>query len=53
MLGSRAGPSRADGKTIEPLERYGVKVMSIGFLVDEEQPMVWRGPMVTQALSSC
>lgn len=39
------------GGRIEPLEAHGVKVMSIGFLVDEEQPMVWRGPMVTQALT--
>jgi ATP-binding protein involved in chromosome partitioning len=36
---------------MEPLEAHGVKVMSIGFLVEEEQPMVWRGPMVTQALT--
>ena len=43
-------PTSKDGKRIEPLEAYGVKVMSIGFLIEEEQPMVWRGPMVTQAL---
>ncbi len=43
-------PVSHDGKQIEPLEAYGVKVMSIGFLIEEEQPMVWRGPMVTQAL---
>lgn len=44
-------PSSRDGKTFEPLDAYGVKVMSIGLLVDDEQPMVWRGPMVTQALT--
>jgi ATP-binding protein involved in chromosome partitioning len=44
-------PSSADGKTFLPLDAYGVKVMSIGLLVDDEQPMVWRGPMVTQALT--
>jgi ATP-binding protein involved in chromosome partitioning len=44
-------PVSRDGKRIEPLEAYGVKVSSIGFLIDEEQPMVWRGPMVTQALT--
>jgi ATP-binding protein involved in chromosome partitioning len=44
-------PSSRDGKTFEPLEAFGIKVMSIGLLVDEEQPMVWRGPMVTQALT--
>jgi ATP-binding protein involved in chromosome partitioning len=44
-------PSAPDGKTLEPPVSHGVKVMSIGFLVDEEQPMVWRGPMVSQALT--
>ncbi len=44
-------PSSRDGKHIEPLLAHGLKVMSIGFLVEEEQPMVWRGPMVTQALT--
>ena len=44
-------PSTRDGKRLEPLEAHGIKVMSIGFLIDEEQPMVWRGPMVTQALA--
>jgi ATP-binding protein involved in chromosome partitioning len=44
-------PSSHDGRRIEPLEAYGVKVMSIGLLIEEEQPMVWRGPMVTQALT--
>ncbi len=44
-------PAAPDGRTMEPPESHGVKVMSIGFLVDEEQPMVWRGPMVSQALT--
>jgi len=44
-------PSSRDGKTFDPLNAYGIKVMSIGLLVDDEQPMVWRGPMVTQALT--
>jgi ATP-binding protein involved in chromosome partitioning len=43
-------PTTTDGKHLEPLRAYGVAVMSIGFLIDPDQPMVWRGPMVTQAL---
>jgi len=43
-------PESPDGKQMEPLEAYGVQAMSIGFLVDVETPMVWRGPMVSQAL---
>ena len=43
-------PTTRDGRKVQPLEAHGVKVMSIGFLIEEEQPMVWRGPMVTQAL---
>ena len=43
-------PSSRDGKTMEPLEGHGVQAMSVGFLIDPETPMVWRGPMVTQAL---
>jgi len=39
-----------DGKTLEPLEAYGIQAMSIGFMIDADTPMVWRGPMVTQAL---
>ncbi|HEX7080107.1 MAG TPA: iron-sulfur cluster carrier protein ApbC [Gammaproteobacteria bacterium] len=49
LMGKR--PQSRDGKTIEPLEAHGVKAMSIGFLVDERQPMAWRGPMVTSALN--
>lgn len=48
-LGGQRPPS-PDGKHFLPLPSYGVAVMSIGFLIDPEQPMVWRGPMVTQAL---
>lgn len=44
-------PESPDGKTIEPMHAHGVQAMSIGFLVNEDQPMVWRGPMVTQALT--
>jgi ATP-binding protein involved in chromosome partitioning len=50
MLGIVGRPSSKDGKTMEPLEGHGVQAMSIGFLIDPETPMVWRGPMVTQAL---
>jgi len=51
MLGAEGRPTTRDGKTMQPLEAHGIKVMSIGFLMDAEQPMVWRGPMVTQALN--
>ncbi|HEX7048324.1 MAG TPA: iron-sulfur cluster carrier protein ApbC [Gammaproteobacteria bacterium] len=51
MLGVSGRPVSHDNKTMQPMEAHGVKCMSIGFLVDEEQPMVWRGPMVTQALT--
>jgi ATP-binding protein involved in chromosome partitioning len=44
-------PSSQDGKHLQPLTSHGIGAMSIGFLVDAEQPMVWRGPMVTQALT--
>ena len=50
MLGISGRPQSNDGKTLEPLEAYGVQAMSIGFLIDMDTPMVWRGPMVTQAL---
>jgi ATP-binding protein involved in chromosome partitioning len=45
-----ARPDSADGKTMEPLENYGVQVISIGFLVEPDTAMIWRGPMATQAL---
>jgi len=50
MLGIDARPESLDGKTMEPLENYGVQVMSIGFLIEPDNPMIWRGPMATQAL---
>ena len=51
MLGISGQPESADGKSLEPMEAHGIQAMSIGFLIDPEQPMVWRGPMVTQALT--
>ena len=50
MLGIRGRPESRDGKSIEPMEAHGIQAMSIGFLIDPDTPMVWRGPMVTQAL---
>jgi ATP-binding protein involved in chromosome partitioning len=50
MLGITGKPESKDGKTLEPMTGYGLQAMSIGFLIDEETPMIWRGPMVTQAL---
>ena len=50
MLGITGRPESADGKTLEPMEAHGLQAMSMGFLIDVETPMVWRGPMVTQAL---
>jgi ATP-binding protein involved in chromosome partitioning len=52
MMGlSGAKPVSDDGKHLTPLRAHGVEVMSIGFMIDQEQPMAWRGPMVTQALT--
>jgi ATP-binding protein involved in chromosome partitioning len=50
MMGISGRPESADGQSMEPLENHGVQVMSIGFLVDDDQAMIWRGPMATQAL---
>ena len=50
MLGLKGRPESADGKSITPMESHGIQAMSIGALVDVDQPMVWRGPMVSQAL---
>ncbi|MEO7320682.1 MAG: iron-sulfur cluster carrier protein ApbC [Nitrosospira sp.] len=50
MLGITGRPESPDGKSIEPMKAHGIQAMSIGFLIDVETPMVWRGPMVTQAL---
>ena len=51
MLGISGRPESLDGKRLEPMTAYGVQAMSVGFLIDPETPMIWRGPMVTQALS--
>src|SRR6266568_4398801 len=50
MIGNSARPISKDGKKLEPLEAFGLKTMSIGFLIDQDQALVWRGPMVTGAL---
>jgi len=50
MLGIGGRPESKDGKSLEPMNNYDVQVMSIGFLIEEDTPMIWRGPMVTQAL---
>ncbi|NKB61356.1 MAG: iron-sulfur cluster carrier protein ApbC [Gammaproteobacteria bacterium] len=50
MLGITGRPKSRDGKTLEPMTGHQLEAMSIGFLIDEESPMIWRGPMVTQAL---
>lgn len=50
MLGIAGRPESPDGKSMEPMKAHGIQAMSIGFLIDVETPMVWRGPMVTQAL---
>ncbi|MPY76539.1 MAG: iron-sulfur cluster carrier protein ApbC [Alphaproteobacteria bacterium] len=50
MMGISGRPTSPDGKILEPMQNYGIKVMSMGFLVDEETPMIWRGPMVMSAL---
>jgi ATP-binding protein involved in chromosome partitioning len=50
MLGISGRPNSPDGKILEPMENYGIKAMSMGFLVAEDQPVVWRGPMVMGAL---
>ena len=50
MMGITGKPESEDGQTMEPMENYGVQVMSIGFLVAQDEAMIWRGPMATQAL---
>jgi ATP-binding protein involved in chromosome partitioning len=50
MLGISGRPESKDGKSLEPMEAHGLQAISIGFLIDADTPMVWRGPMVTQAL---
>jgi len=51
LMGLSGRPESAGGRILKPMERFGVKVMSIGFLVEEEKPMIWRGPMVISALT--
>ena len=51
LLGLSGRPETIEGRTLKPMENYGVKVMSMGFMVDEETPMIWRGPMVMSALT--
>ncbi len=51
MLGLHGRPDSPDGKTIEPMRAHGVEAMSIGLLVDQDTPMIWRGPMATSALT--
>jgi ATP-binding protein involved in chromosome partitioning len=51
MLGISGRPDSPDGKSIEPMRAHGVETMSIGFLVEQDTPMIWRGPMATSALS--
>jgi ATP-binding protein involved in chromosome partitioning len=50
MLGIAGRPESKDGKSLEPMQGHGLQAISIGFLIDVDTPMVWRGPMVTQAL---
>ncbi len=50
MMGLFGQPDSKDGKIMEPMENHGIQTMSIGYLIDEEAPMIWRGPMATQAL---
>ncbi len=50
MLNVKEKPESIDGKGLKPIERYGLKTMSIGYIVNEDTPMIWRGPMVSSAL---
>ena len=52
MMSINEKPKSQDGKILIPINRYGIQCMSIGFLVDEETPMIWRGPMVTSAIKT-
>ena len=51
LFGLKQKPEVIEGKTMRPLEAFGLKIMSIGFLVEEETPMIWRGPMVMSAIT--
>lgn len=50
IMGISGRPETVDGKTMEPMENHGLQVSSIGFMIDPDEPMVWRGPLVTQAM---
>jgi len=52
MMSINMKPESKDGESLRPIEQYGIQCMSIGFLVDEETPMIWRGPMVTSAIKT-
>ena len=52
MMSINEKPKSVDGKSMEPINQYGVQCMSIGFLVDRDTPMIWRGPMVTSAIKT-
>jgi ATP-binding protein involved in chromosome partitioning len=51
LLGINGRPEQLEGRMLKPMENYGLKVMSMGFLVEEDTPMIWRGPMVMSALN--
>jgi ATP-binding protein involved in chromosome partitioning len=51
LLGIAGRPEQLEGRMLKPMENYGLKVMSMGFLVEEDTPMIWRGPMVMSALN--
>ena len=50
MLGVKGRPDSVDGTTFEPMMSYSIQSISVGYLIDEEEPMIWRGPMVTKAM---
>ena len=52
MMSINEKPKSEDGKSLVPIEQYGIQCMSIGFLVDKDTPMIWRGPMVTSAIKT-
>tara|TARA_B100001123_G_C14998467_1_gene902522 strand:- start:12 stop:839 length:828 start_codon:yes stop_codon:yes gene_type:complete len=52
MMSINNKPESKDGKSLTPIDQYGIQCMSIGFLVDEQTPMIWRGPMVTSAIKT-
>lgn len=52
MMSIKEKPKSENGKSLVPIDKYGIQCMSIGFLVDEETPMIWRGPMVTSAIKT-